>query len=191
MTRFSRPLTIFVTVIAVIFMGVAWVSTITFTDWREVATKQFPKAEIQKQQTELSRLDSESAAVDKAQQLALAAIEADVKAINDPNTGREVQLEAQLVQFEQQVRDIMQQVEGQARKTDAKLDELKLRREDVTRLQAQHDELASQRKSLEAEVKRLQDLLFQAKAMLERVERRRQWLEEEVGKKPVAVGQRD
>lgn len=182
MTKFSRLLTIFVTVLAVSFLGVAAVSTTAWTDWKEVATKQYPKAEIAKQQETLRKLDEESAAVDKLQQHAVASIEADVQSISDPASGREAQLEKLLAQVEQQTRELAQQVEGQARKSDARLDELKLRREDIARLQSQYEELVSQRQSAQADVKRLQDLLFQATAMLERVERRRQWLESEVGK---------
>lgn len=181
MTRFSRILTIFVTVLAIAFMGVAMVATATWTNWRDIALNKFPSAEISKQKETLARLQKEAEATDKEQQLAVAAIDADVKAISDPETGREAVLEKSVLSaLEEQTRRVAQEVEAQARKADAKLGELKLRREDIARLQSQFDELVSQRQASQADVKRLEDLLFQAKAMLERVERRREWLESEL-----------
>lgn len=180
MTRFSRVLTIVVTVLAVMFMGVAMVTTATSANWRDVATKQFPKAEIQKQQQQLQELEEKIKQVDAAQQLAVVTIEADVKALTDPATGREATLEKTVMApLEEQTRKVAQEAEVQARKADTRLDELKLRRDDIVRLRGQHDELESQRQASQAEVKRLEDLLFQAKAMLDRVERRRAWLESE------------
>jgi chromosome segregation ATPase len=184
MTKFSRLLTIFVTVLAVAFMGVAAVSTATWTDWKKVANERYPQNDIAKQKQDLAALDELSKAVDKAQQLAVAGIDADVKAIADPATGREVQLEKMLAQLEQKTLELAEQVELQARKADVKLDDLKLRREDVMRLQSQFDELVSQRQASQADVKRLQDLLFQAEAVLQRVERRREALESETGQGP-------
>lgn len=186
MTRYSRILTIFVTVVAVAFMGATLVTTATWTDWKEVATKRFPKSEISSQQQKIHELDEQIADVDARQKLAEASIKADEDAIANPNTGREVQLEQQLAELIQQGTELARQVEAQARKTDARLDELKLRREDTVRLQNQFDELVSQKVAAEAEVKRLRDLLFQARGMLDRVQRRHKSLEEQMGKESLS-----
>jgi chromosome segregation ATPase len=188
MTKFSRLLTIAVTVLAVAFMGVALVTTATWTDWKKVANEQYPKNVIVEQQKSITKLQEEITTVEADQKSAVAGIEADVKALSDPATGREAELEKLHADLENKIRELAQQVEAEARKADVKLDELKLRREDVVRLQAQFDDLASQREASQIEVKRLQDLLFQARAMLERVERRRQWLEAEVGKRVSDAG---
>ncbi|HTI50105.1 MAG TPA: hypothetical protein VL475_04110 [Planctomycetaceae bacterium] len=177
MTKFSRSLTIFVTVLAVAFMGVAAVTTATSTDWKEAATKKFPKARISEQQEQIRKLDEGISATENALKLALAGIAADVKALSDPETGRESELEKQLAGTEQRARELAQQIEAQARKADAKLEELQLRREDTVRLENQFAELQSQKVATQAEVKRLGDLLFQAKGMLDRVRRRRESLE--------------
>lgn len=181
MNKFSRILTIFVTFLCVAFMSVAAVSVAARTDWKLAAQKTYPKATITEQQQKLQKLDESIAAVNAEQKTVLAAIDADVKALRDPMTGREVELEKQLAQLEAQAQQVAKQIEEQARKADAKLETLALRRDDVSRLQNQFDEFVSQKQAAEAESKRLRDLLFQARGVLERVERRRQLLESQSG----------
>lgn len=181
MQKFSRILTIFVTVLCVAFMSVAAVSTAARTDWKTVATKTYPKSRIAEQQQALQKLDEGIADVNTQQKALVAAIEADVKALRDPTTGREVEIEQHLVQLETQAQQIAKQIEDQARKADVKLETLALRRDDVSRLQNQFDEFVSQKQAAEAESKRLRDLLFQARGVLDRVQRRRQLLESQSG----------
>lgn len=176
MNKFSRLLTIFVTVLSVAFMSVAAVSTAARTDWKEAATKTWKKARISEQQQELRDLEEKITAVGNEQKLALASIEADVKALTDPATGREAELEQNLAQLEQQARQLAKDIEEQARKADTKLETLSLRRDDVARLQNQFDEIVSQKEAAQQEAKRLRDLLVQAKGVLDRVERRREAL---------------
>jgi chromosome segregation ATPase len=181
MNKFSRCLTVFVAVICVAFMGVAALSTATYTDWKTIATKEYPRAEITKQAETIRGLEDDIKRAEDARVAALAAIAVDEKAISDPATGREVLLEQQLAQLQVQAHTLAEQFETEAKKAGAKLDELTLRREDTVRLQNQHDELVSQKLAAQAEVKRLRDLLFQARGVLERVERRRAALESQKG----------
>lgn len=183
MTTFSRVLTIAVTVFAVLFMGVTVVMTATRTDWKEVATQKFKKTDIAKQQEQIRAFEEQTAAFEAARQRALAAIAADEKAIDDPNTGREVEMEKLLTTLVEQAHTLAGEAEEQARKADVKLEEMRLRRDDAVRLQNQFDELVSQKVAAEAEAKRLRDLLFQAKGVLERLKRRQQSLEEQTGGK--------
>ncbi len=183
MTTLSRVLTIAVTVFAVLFMGVTAVMTATRTDWKEVATQKFKKADIARQQEQIKALEDRIAELEAARQRALAAIAADEKAIDDPNTGREAEMEKLLADWVQQAHTLAGEAEEQARKADVKLEELKLRREDAVRLQNQFDELVSQKVAAETEAKRLRDLLFQARGVLERLKRRQQSLEEQTGSK--------
>jgi chromosome segregation ATPase len=85
------------------------------------------------------------------------------------------------VQLEAQAHTLSEQIEVEARKTQQKLDELKLRREEIKRLQTQYEELVAQRQFSQGEVRRLRDLVFQAQGVLERVERRRQQLKADGG----------
>lgn len=183
MTTFSRVLTIAVTVFAVLFMGVTVVMTATRTDWKEVATQKFKKTDIAKQQEQIRAFEEQTAAFEAARQRALAAIAADEKAIDDPNTGREVEMEKLLTTLVEQAHTLAGEAEEQARKADVKLEEMRLRRDDAVRLQNQFDEIVSQKDAAKAEAKRLRDLLFQAKGVLERLKRRQQSLEEQTGGK--------
>jgi chromosome segregation ATPase len=183
MNKFSRILTIFVTVSCVAFMSVTAVMTTARSDtnWRTIATKVYTKTQINEQQQELTRLGGLIDGVNAEQKQVTAAIEADVKALRDPMAGREVELEQQLAQMEATAQQVAKQIEEQARKADAKLETLALRRDDVARLQNQFDEFVSQKQAAEAESKRLRDLLFQARGVLERVQRRRALLESQNG----------
>ena len=181
MNKFSRPLTIFVTVLCISFMGVAAVSTAARTDWKTIATKTYPKTRIGEQQQQITKLDEEITAVNEEQKRVVAAMEADVKALTDPTTGREAELEQLLEQLVTQAQQVAKEIEQQARKEDTKLDTLSLRRDDVARLQNQFDEFVSQKDAALAESKRLRDLLVQAQGLLERAQRRLELLESQSG----------
>lgn len=180
MIKYSRVLTVVVTVFAVSFMAVAAVAVAVRTDWRE-RIKKFPSSEISDQQKQLSELDQKITATNEELQAWSAAVEADVKALTDPATGSEAQLEAQLKSLEEQSHKLAEEIEVAARQAQFKLDELKLRREDAFRLQAQYDELVSQKQAAMGEVKRLQDLLVQAKGVLERAQHRQRSLQAPAG----------
>jgi hypothetical protein len=180
MNQFSRILTVFVTVLCVLFMGVTAVTTATWTDWRQIAQKQFPPGEISKQKDQIQGLEEEIRTVEAKQIAAEAAIQLDKTAFTDPATGREVALEKRLAEAVQKAGQLFAETEIQAKKVNAKLDELKLRRQDTVRLQNEFDELVSQKLASQAEAKRLRDLLFQARAVLERAEHRRQLLQKQL-----------
>lgn len=183
MNKFSRPLTILVTVLAVVYMAVAAAGTATWTNWKAVTDAQ--KAELDRQQSILSDpktgLDPRISTVEDGIRLAAEeSIKADIAALTDPATGRESELEKMLADLEQQAHQLAQQVEAAARKTDAKLDELKQHREETVRLRGQYDELVSQKLAAQADAKRLQDLLYQARAVLDRVRRRQEALKSQI-----------
>ncbi|MSR56179.1 MAG: hypothetical protein EXS05_00660 [Planctomycetaceae bacterium] len=181
MTKLSRCLTILVTVLAVAFLGVAAVTTAGRTDWQKIATKDFPKAAIATQQETIAELEKQIKITSDVMAGSAEAIAVDVKALTDPMTGREVVLERELEALIAQAHDLAVKTETEARTADARLDELKLRREDTVRLQNQFDELVSQKVAAQSEVKRLRDLLFQAQGVLERAIRRRKALQAEFG----------
>src|SRR5204862_5296776 len=99
MKKASKALVIAVTVFTVIFMGIAAVMSTARTDWKEKATKEFPKSRIAEQTAQLDDLRKEVETLDKQQKAAVDGIAADSLAITTPNTGRVAQLEAELVQL--------------------------------------------------------------------------------------------
>ncbi len=183
MTKASKALTILLTVFSIVFMGVAAVMSTVRTDWKEKATKEFPKSRIAEQTDKLASLQKEIDSYEKQQKDAAAAIAADIKAFTDPQTGREAQLEAELDALVKQIHELAAQIETEAKKVQLKQDEDKRLREEVTRLKAQYDDLVSQKLDVEANGRRLKDLLFQAKGVLERVTHRLDLLKAEAGEK--------
>lgn len=179
MTKASKVLAVAVTVFSIIFMGVAAVMSTVRTDWREKATKEFPKSRIAEQQTKKEDLDKEIEAVTKQHELAKAGIDADVLAITTPKTGREAQREDELKQLMEDAHTLSEQFEAEAKKVEAKQEEDKRLREEVTRLKSQYEDLVAHKDDSLANVKRLRDLLFQATGLLERVKKRRDALEAE------------
>jgi chromosome segregation ATPase len=169
MTKASKVLTIVLTVFSIVFMGVAAVMSTVRTDWKEKATKEFPKSKITEQTEKIANLDKEIAAYESQQKAAAAAIAADEKSFIAPQTGREAQLEAELEKLVATVHELAGQIETEAKKVQLKQDEDKRLREEVTRLQTQYDDLLSQKYDVGETVKRQRDLLFQAKGILERV----------------------
>jgi|SRR5579872_1290403 len=184
MKKASKVLAIVLTAFSILFMGVAAVMSTVRTDWKEKATKEFPKSRIAEQTTKIGDLDKEIASLESQQKLAAAAIEADIKSFTAPQIGREAQLEAELEALIAEAQTLAGQVEIEAKKVQLKQDEDKRLREEVTRLRSQYEDLVSQKYDVEGIVKRQRDLLFQAKGILERVQHRLKLLKaEEPGEK--------
>ena len=179
MTKTSKCLTILATVFSILFMGIAAVMSTTHTDWKEKATKEFPSSEITRQRTQLQDLATEIGSLDKQQKVAEDSNAADSVAITAPETGRVAQLEREWMALIDEAHKVAEQVEAEARQVDAKQAYAKRLRGDVTRLQSQYEDLVAQKEDALANVKRLRDLLFQAKGVLERVNKRKQALEAE------------
>jgi chromosome segregation ATPase len=182
MTKASKVLTIVVAVFAIMFMGVAAVMSTVRTDWKEIATKEFPKSRIAEQTTKIADLDKEIASLESQKKAADAAIEADVKSFTARQIGREAQLEAELVKLIDEAHTLAGQVETAAKKVQLKQDEDKRLREEVVRLKTQYDDLVSQKYDVQETVKRQKDLLFQAIGVLDRVQRRLDLLKAEEAK---------
>ncbi|MBS0260742.1 MAG: hypothetical protein JSS02_02200 [Planctomycetes bacterium] len=182
MTKASKVLTVLVTFFSVFYMGIAFMMWTVRTDWKEKATKEFPKSRISEQQTKISDLDKEIADVDKNHTLAKKSIGVDVVAITAPEIGREARLEAEWAALATEATRIAAQVDAEAKKVQLKEVEDKRLREDVQRLFSQYEDLVAQRSEAEANVKRQQDLLFQAKGVLERVQLRARMLDAAEGK---------
>ena len=182
MTKVSKVLTIVLTVFSIIFMGVAAVMSTVRTDWKEKATKEFPKSRIVEQTAKIADLTKESESLDLQQKAAAVAIEADIKSFLAPQIGREAQLEAELEKLVEEARALAGQVETDAKKVQLKQHENKRLREEVTRLRTQYDDLVSQKYDVAETVKRQRDLLFQAKGILERVKHRLELLEADTAK---------
>ncbi|MBI3863054.1 MAG: hypothetical protein HY290_14275, partial [Planctomycetia bacterium] len=96
MTKASKALTIVVTVFSILYMGIAFMMWTVRADWREKATKEFPKSRISEQQTQIQDLDKEIAAVDAQHAAAKKGIAADKVAFTAPQIGRQAQLETEL-----------------------------------------------------------------------------------------------
>lgn len=179
MTKASKALVIAVTVFSVIFMGVAAVMSTARTDWRDKATKEFPSSQIAKQRETIQEYDKGIEDLARQQKAVEAGIAADDKAIFAADSGREVALESELKQLIDEAHTLAEQVEVAAKKVEVRQDEDKRLREEVTRLKSQYDDLVAQKDDALTSVKRLRDLLFQAKGVLERVEKRQKALDAE------------
>lgn len=171
MTKFSKPLAIFVTVMCVMFMGVTTVTTIARTDWKAELAK-YPSDVRSKQSARIQELDEQIKTTEERTKAAEAAIAADILAM----TARDTRWVAELNQKLAAAHDLANQVEAQSKVVQAKLDEGKLRREEVVRLMNQYEELVAQKEAAQAEVRRLRDLLFQSTGTLERVKHRNELL---------------
>ena len=182
MTKASKVLTVLVTVFCILYMGIAFMMWTVRTDWKERATKEFPKARIAEQKTQIEELDKEIAATDAQHAAAKKAIAADIASITAPQIGREAQLEAEWATLNAEASAIAGQVDAEAKKVQTKEEEDKRLRDDVYRLMSQYDDLVAQRSDAETNVKRQRDLLFQAKGVLERLRLRAKLLDAEQGK---------
>jgi chromosome segregation ATPase len=181
MTKASKALTVVVTVFSILYMGIAFMMWTVRIDWKEKATKEFPKTRISTQQTQIQEIDKEIAAVDAQHEAAKKGIAADVVSITAPQIGRAAQLEAEWMALNTEASAIAGQVDADAKKVQVKQEEDKRLRDDVYRLMSQYEDLVSQRSDAEANVKRQRDLLFQAKGVLERLRLRAKLLQAEAG----------
>jgi chromosome segregation ATPase len=188
MTKASKVLTILVTVFCILYMGIAFVMWTVRTDWKERATKDFPKSRIAEQKTRIDELDKEIAATDKQHEESKKGIAADIAAITAPQIGREAQLEAEWATLSAEASAIAAQIDVEAKKVQVKQEEDRRLREDVHRLMNQYEDLVAQRNDTEADVKRQLDLLFQAKGVLDRVRLRAKLLDAEEGKSDYESG---
>jgi hypothetical protein len=182
MTKASKVLTVVVTVFSILYMGISFMMWTVRADWKEKATKEFPKARIAEQKTQIDDLDKEIAAIEKQHDEAKKGIAADIASITAPQIGREAQLEAEWAALNAEASAIAGQVDVEAKKVQVKQEEDKRLRDDVHRLMSQYDDLVAQRFDAEANVKRQRDLLFQAKGILERLRLRAGLLDIEEGK---------
>lgn len=176
-TTLGKALTIAVTVMSVLFMGVAAVMSTARTDWKQRATAKyeeggFPKSKIADQDKIKADLNAQIKVVDEQQVAAVKTIQADVQALTNPQNGREITLETELAQLIDQAHTLSEQVEAEAKKVQLKQDEDTRLREEVTRLKSQYEDLLAQKDAAQVDVKRLKDLLVQAQGVLERVRRR-------------------
>jgi chromosome segregation ATPase len=177
MTKTSKVLTVLVAAFSILFMGITAVISTAQTDWKEKATKEFPKSRISDQTAQLDELRKDIESLDKQQKLAEEGIKADSLAVTEPEKGRVAQLEAELVQLIDEAHKVAEQVEAEAKKVGAKQDDGKHLRDRVTRLTSQYEDLVAQKEDALANVKRLRDLLFQARGVLDRVKKRQEALE--------------
>jgi chromosome segregation ATPase len=179
MTKTSKVLTVLVTAFSILFLGITAVMSTAQTDWKKKAKDEFPKSRIAEQTAQLDDLRKEIESLDKQQKLAEEGIKADSLALTTPETGRVAQLEAELTQLVDEAHKVAVQVEAEAKKVGAKQDQGKHLRDRVTRLTSQYEDLVAQKEDALANVKRLRDLLFQARGVLDRVKKRQEALEAE------------
>ncbi len=176
-TTISKVLTVLVTALSLAFLGAAAVSSVARTDWK-VKANEYPRNKTQELAAEIERYKTEAANYAQQTPLVVAAIDVDQKAMI---TKAEV-LKTYSSQQEAEDRKLRQQNDATAVAAQGKLDVDKARREEVVRLQAQFEELLSQRLAAEAEVARLRDLLNQSRGVLERAARRNQTLKLSLGR---------
>src|SRR5579862_3029897 len=131
MTKASKVLTILVTVFCILYMGIAFMMWAVRTDWREKATKEFPKTLIADQKNQIDALDKEIAATDKLHEEAKKAIAADIASITAPQIGREAQLEAEWATLSAEATAIAAQADVESKKVQIKEEEDRRLREDV------------------------------------------------------------
>ncbi|MFM8583562.1 MAG: hypothetical protein ACKOFW_19020 [Planctomycetaceae bacterium] len=177
LTKISQSLTVLVTVLSLAFMGGAMASSIARTNWKEKVANEFPRAKIQELQTQIDAYTKERDNYAALVQPTLAAIEADQKAM--------VAKAGMLNEYARKLEtdDVAAREANAASAVTAqqKLDTDKARREEVQRLFAQYEELLSQRQEAESEVRRLRDLLYQSRGVLQRAEGRNLALKEALG----------
>jgi DNA repair exonuclease SbcCD ATPase subunit len=176
MTKAGKVLTVFVVVIAVAFAGAATIDSATRTDWRFKAEREFSEKMIQAQSAELDELKKASDSLDLQLKAWQNALVADVAALE----ARAARWNAELAQLADTDGKLFENVEVEKKKVQDRLDELSLRREEVSRLLTQYEELVAEKGMAQADARRLRDLLVQAKGNLERVERRHQNLKSQL-----------
>jgi uncharacterized membrane protein YccC len=176
-TTISKVLTVLVTALSLAFLGAAAVSSVARTDWKGKANE-YPRNKTQELVGKIDALKAEADNYAKQTPLVLAAIDTDQKAM----ISKAEVLKAYSTQQEAEDKKLRQLNDATAVAAQGKLDVDKARREEVVRLQAQFEELLSQRLAAEAEVARLRDLLNQSRGVLERAARRNQALKSSLGR---------
>lgn len=176
-TTISKVLTVLVTALSLAFLGAAAVSSIARTDWKGKANE-YPKTKTQELAGKIETFKAEAANYAQQTPLVVAAIDVDQKSM----IAKAEVLKNYSTQQEAEDKKRRQQNDATAVAAQGKLDVDKARREEVVRLQAQFEELLSQRLAAEAEVARLRDLLNQSRGVLERAARRNQNLKVSLGR---------
>jgi hypothetical protein len=177
-TTISKVLTVLVTALSLAFLGAAAVSSVARTDWK-LKANEYPRNKTQELQGKIDLLKAEADNYAQQTPLVVAAIDTDQKSM----IAKAEVLKAFSVQQESEDKKLRQQNDATAVAAQGKLDVDKARREEVVRLQAQFEELLSQRLAAEAEVARLRDLLNQSRGVLERAARRNQSLKVSLGRR--------
>lgn len=175
-TKISKILTILVTVLSLSFLGATAVSSIARTNWKEKAAE-FPEKKAQELQTEITGLNQERDNYTALIGQTSKTIEIDQAAM----LARETNLQQYAKTLETEDRKLREQNSTESQSAQEKLDVDKMRREEIQRLQAQYEELVSQREAAQSEVKRLRDLLYQERGVLQRAQRRQQSLQTALG----------
>jgi hypothetical protein len=176
-TTISKVLTVLVTALSLAFLGAAAVSSIARTDWK-VKANEYPRNKTQELQAKIDALKAEAANYAQQTPLVVGAIDVDQKSM----IAKAEVLKNYSIQQESEDKKLRQQNDATAVAAQGKLDVDKARREEVVRLQAQFEELLSQRLAAEAEAGRLRDLLNQSRGVLERAARRNQTLKTSLGR---------
>jgi hypothetical protein len=180
-TKISKVLTVLVTVLSLAFLGATAVSSIARTDWKS-KLNEYPRAKSQELQTQIDALKKQSDEYAALTPQTLAAIAADQKAM----VAKSVVLNQYAATLEAEDEKLREANAATAVTAQEKLDIDKLRREEVQRLQAQYEELVSQRGAAEAEVLRLRDLVYQTRGVLQRAVSRNESLKETLGRQDPA-----
>jgi len=166
MTKFSKVLTVLATVLSVAFMGFAFISFATQTDFKtrdaNLKTEIQPLADVNK------RLTDEITVFENRLNDAKLSIASDVPGIGVRAKNYQSALDA----LAKKSAELSTEIAETSRKATIVSDEAKLRREEGIQLSNQLAELRAQRAATEAEKQKLTDLLVQARGVLERVERR-------------------
>jgi len=155
MTKISKVLVILVTVLAVGQLGVALVSTAARTDWKKRAAE-FPRAKTQEWKTEAEGFNRRRDDAVRLTEEARRFIDIDSKAL----AARAESWNQTLAQWAEQEHALRNQNAAEAVKVQA------------------------QKEAALAEARRLRDLLYQSRGVLERALRRQKLLQEDGGRMP-------
>lgn len=176
-TTISKVLTVLVTALSLAFLGATAVSSIARTDWKAKANE-YPRTKAQELQTQIDLLKKQAEEYAALTPKTISAIDIDQKSM----IAKAEALKTYAAQLEAEDKKARQQNDATAVTAQEKLDVDKARREEVVRLQAQYEELLSQRIAAEDELLRLKDLLNQSRGVLERAVRRNQSLKTSLGR---------
>jgi hypothetical protein len=174
MTKLSKVLVVLVTVLAVGQLGVALVSSAARTDWKAKAAE-FPRAKTQEWKSEAESFNRRRDDAARQTEEARKFIEIDGKALS----ARADAWAQSLSQLADQEHALRNQNAAEAVTVQARQDLDSARRAEVERLALQYQELVAQKEAALTEARRLRDLLYQSRGVLERALRRQQLLEQD------------